>query len=198
LNPRRSEETALSDGGGETSSRRLVIAVSGLHGSGKSVHAKRLAKTFGLRHVSAGMLFRRMAEERDMTLEEMSRLAKEDPEIDRLLDDRTKMEASKGGVVIDAALSGWMVKNADIKIFLTAPFEARVRRIAARDCASTGEAREVTRLREEVERDRFRKYYGIDIYDLSIYDVVLNTELFIPDGTAGILKRIVEEYRSGR
>jgi cytidylate kinase len=198
LNPRRSEETALSDGGGGTSSRYLVIAVSGLHGSGKSVHAKRLAKTFGLRHVSAGMLFRRMAEERDMTLEEMSRLAKEDPEIDRLLDDRTKMEASRGRVVIDAALSGWMVENADIKIFLTAPFEARVRRIADRDCASIGEAREVTRLREEVERDRFRKYYGIDIYDLSIYDVVLNTELFIPDGTAGILKRIVEEYRSGR
>jgi cytidylate kinase len=144
------------------------------------------------------MLFRWMAEERDLTLEEMSRLAKEDPEIDKLVDDRTKIEASKGGVVIDAALSGWMVEDADIKIFLTAPFEVRVRRIANRDCASTEEARDATRLREDVERDRFMRYYGIDIYDLSIYDVVLNTELFTIDGTAGILKRVVEEYRSGR
>ena len=188
----------MSDGGVETTNRDLVIAVSGLHGSGKSVHAKLLAKTFGLRYVSAGTLFRRMAEDRDLTLEEMSRLAEEDPEIDKLVDDQTKIEASKGWVVIDAALSGWMVEDADIKIFLTAPFEARVRRIANRDCASPEEAREATRLREEVERDRFMRYYGIDIYDLSIYDVVLNTELFTIDGTAGILKRIVEEYRSSR
>lgn len=198
MKPRSSEKKALSDCGGETAGRDPVIAVSGLHGSGKSVHAKRLAETFGLRRVSAGMLFRRMAEDRDLTLEEMSSLAKENPEIDRLVDDQTKIEASKGGVVIDATLSGWMVEDADIKIFLTAPFEVRVRRIANRDRASPEEAKKATRLREEVERDRFMRYYGIDISDLSIYDIVLNTELFTLDGTAGILKRVVEEYRFGR
>ena len=187
----------MTEGGRRAAGEGMVITVSGLHGSGKSVHAKRLAEAFGLRHVSAGMMFRQMAEERDLTLEEMSRLAEEDQEIDRLVDERTKREASRGGVVIDAALSGWMVEGADIKIFLTAPFEARVKRIADREGTSLEEAREATRLREEVERERFRTYYGVDICDLSIYDVVLNTELFAPGGTAGILKRVVEEYRSG-
>lgn len=183
--------------GGGASPRGHVITVSGLHGSGTSTHAMRLAKALGLRYVSAGSLFRVMAEERGVTLEEMSKLADGDPEIDRLLDERTREEGVKGGVVIDGTLSGWMVEEAAIKIFLTSPLEARVMRIAARDSLSLEEAREATLRRERIEGERFRRSYGIDISDLSIYDVVLNTELFVPDGTARILKKVVEEYCSG-
>ena len=44
--------------------RGLVITVSGFHGSGRTTHAKRLARAFGLRYVSSGTIFRQMAEER--------------------------------------------------------------------------------------------------------------------------------------
>ena len=186
----------MAVGGGKTSRRGVVITVSGLHGSGKSTHARRLAEALGLRYISAGEVFRQMAEERGMTLEEMSRLAEGDPEFDRLVDERTKEEAVRGGVVIDAALSGWMVEAADIKVFLTSPLEARIRRIAERDGLTLKEARRRTLLREEIERERFRRYYGMDVSDLSIYDVVLNTELFDADGTSRILKKVVEEYCS--
>ncbi|MDH5201053.1 MAG: AAA family ATPase, partial [Candidatus Bathyarchaeota archaeon] len=73
---------------GKRPERGLVIAVSGLHGSGRSTHAKRLAEEFGLRYVSSGTIFRQMAEERGLTLEEMSRLTEEDPEFDKLIDER--------------------------------------------------------------------------------------------------------------
>ena len=178
--------------------RGLVITVSGLHGSGTSTQARRLAESLGLRYVSAGLLFRRIAEERGLTLEELSRLAEESPELDRMIDERTREEARRGGVVIDATLAGWMAEDADLKIFLTAPLEERVRRIARREGLSLEEAMRETLKRERSERERFKRYYGIDINDLSIYDVVLNTALFKPDATARILRGIVEELRRGR
>ena len=37
----------------------LAITISGLHGTGKSTYAKRIAEAFRLRYVSAGEFFRR-------------------------------------------------------------------------------------------------------------------------------------------
>ncbi|MFQ6053574.1 MAG: (d)CMP kinase [Candidatus Bathyarchaeia archaeon] len=179
------------------SSKRIVITVSGLHGTGKSTAARRLSEALGLRYFSAGELMRSMAAERGISLEEFSSLAERDPELDRLVDDRTKEEAERGNVVIDAALSGWMADDADIKIFLTAPADVRIERIAHRDGVTVDEAREETLLRERSERNRYKRYYGVDVLDLSIYDLVLNTGLFDADGTARILKKVVDEYCSG-
>jgi cytidylate kinase len=176
------------------SQRGLVITVSGHHGSGRSTHAKKLAEAFGLRYVSSGTVFRQMAEERGISLEEMSRLTDEDPDLDKLIDERAREETREGGIVLDATLSGWIAIDPNIKLFLTTPFEARVRRIAEREAFSLEKARRETLTRSESERERFMKYYGIDITDLTIYDVVLNTDLYKPEVTSRILKMVVEEY----
>lgn len=178
--------------------RGLVIAISGHHGSGRSTHAKRLAEAFDLRYVSSGTIFRQMAEERGLTLEDMSKLTEEGPEFDKLIDERAKEESREGGVVVDATLSAYMCEEPDLRIFLTTPLESRVRRIAERDGIGLEEAERETAARTESERERFREYYGVDVADLSIYDLVLNTDLFDPDGTARILKSFVEEYCSVR
>ena len=51
----------------------ITIAISGPHGAGKSTLARKVAKYFGLRYISAGMLFRRMAEKTGMNLSEFSK-----------------------------------------------------------------------------------------------------------------------------
>ena len=68
-------------------------------------------------------------------------------------------------------------RASDLKIYLSAPLDVRVKRIASRDMISYSEAEEATSLREEIERRRFKSLYSIDIDDLSIYDLVLNTGL---------------------
>jgi cytidylate kinase len=172
----------------------LVITVSGYHGSGRSTHSTRLAETFGLRYVSSGTIFRQLAQERGLSLEKMSKLTEENSEIDRKIDERANEESKKPGVVIDATLAGWMADDPDIRIFLHCSFEERVRRIADREDISFEEAERETVAREESEKERFKIYYKVNIEDLSIYDIVLNTELFEVDATARILKRFVEEY----
>jgi cytidylate kinase len=182
---------------GTPDERGLVITIAGLHGSGRSSQAKRLAESLGLRCVSSGMIFRERAREKGMSLEELSLLAGTDPEFDNYLDARTKEESRRGGVVIDANLSAWMAIEPDIRIYLTAPSEVRMRRIADRERRPLEEVERETRVREESERERYRRYYGVDVADLSAYDVVLNTALFDLEATANILKKIVDEYSSG-
>ncbi len=173
----------------------LVLAISGLHGSGKSTYARALAEAFGLRLVSAGQFFRRIAKERGITLEQLTEDASKDPRIDKLIDDMTKHEAEKGNVILDGQLSGWMAREkADIRIFLTAPDNVRFERIALRDGIPVEDAGKQTLMREAAQRDRFIRYYGIDPSDLSNYDVVFDTSLESLNENIKILKNILSDY----
>ena len=165
-----------------------VVTVSGPHGTGKSTYAKALAEALRLRYISAGELFRDLAKQQRMTLKELSSRAAKDPKIDRMLDERTKTEAKKGSVVIDAQLGAWMVKDvADVRVLLTAPDSVRFKRIAERDHVRVEDAQKETEYRESVQAERYKRYYEIDINELSIYDVKIDTSLHPIEET----KRIV-------
>ncbi len=167
---------------------KRVITISGLHGTGKTSVANRIAEEFGLRIVSVGSLFRSLAKERGITLEEFSRIAEHDTKIDRMLDDRLKKEAEKGDVILDGQLSAWMAGDkADLRILLVAPLEIRYQRIADRDGISLQQATNQTSAREKSERTRYRKLYGINIADLSVYDLVLNTGKYNLEGVVNVL-----------
>lgn len=166
----------------------MIITVSGPHGTGKSTYAARLAESLHLRHVSAGALFRRIAKEKKMTLEELGETALEDPSVDKLVDERTIAEAEKGAVVVDGQLAGWILKDkTDLRIYLTAPEDVRLERIAKRDKVTLQEARVQTEQRESVQRQRYSRHYGFQVEDRSIYNLVLDTSLGSIEDTAKIL-----------
>jgi CMP/dCMP kinase len=156
----------------------MIITVSGPHGTGKSTYAARLARALRIRHVSAGVLFRKIAKEKNLSLEELGKLALRDASIDRLVDERTIREAKAGDVVVDGQLAGWMLRErADLRIYLTAPESVRLERIAVRDRVSLRVARSQTRQRETVQRERYLHHYGFQVDDVSIYQLVLDTSL---------------------
>ena len=177
----------------------LTIAISGPAGSGKTTYAKRLAKELGLRYVSAGQLFRKMAKERNLSLVEFGKIAEKDFDIDKEIDRRTLEEAKKGNVVLDGRLTAWVTRDiADLKILLTAPLEVRVKRIAKRDNKDYDEVFRETVEREKSELKRYKTIYEANPYDISLYDVVLNTNKFTIEAAVRILKKIVEEYVASR
>ncbi len=169
----------------------MKITVGGPIGSGKTTVAIAIAKRFGLRHISAGTIFREMASQKDLSLEEFSSLAESDDSFDHLVDSRQKELASSGNAVVDGRLSGRLIEG-DIKIWLTAPFDLRADRVANREGIELAQAKVDIEKREKSEATRYKKIYNIDLYDLSHYDVVLNTALWSAEGVIKIIETLIE------
>ena len=177
----------------------MLLTVSGPPGAGKSTTVAALAEAFDLEHVSGGDIFRELADERGLTAVEFNRLAEEDDQIDRDLDRRLRTVAlERDDVLLESRLAGWLAGDAaDLRLWLDAPIEVRAARIADREAKSAGTALTETREREESEALRYREYYGIDIADLSIYDVALNTARWSEHEVPRILTAAVEAYDPG-
>jgi len=179
----------------------VVVTIGGPPGAGSTSAAKAVAEEFNLRFLSTGTLFRQVAAERGLNVEDLSETAEK--EVDLEVDNRTKAEAAKGDIVIESKLAAWVVKDAGIdaiKIWLTAPVPVRAVRIAndekariAESPLTVEEAEAKIRKREEEDRNRLLECYGYDMYDTSIYDLVLDTGLLALEDTK---KQVIDFIRS--
>lgn len=170
----------------------MKITISGPPGSGKSTLSKMLSSKLGLELISMGDIFRKLATDRCMSLDEFGTLAKCNDEIDRKLDEEQKKVAKeKDNIIIEGRLSGFLVE-ADLKVWLKAPLEIRAERIAKRENKSVSSAIKETSEREECERVRYLNYYDIDIRDLSVYDIVIDSTKLSPEEICEIVGKAVE------
>ena len=171
----------------------MKITISGLPGSGTTTVAKIVSEKLGFKLISAGEVFRQLAVKKGMTVEEFSKYAEQNPDVDILIDKTQKelAEAEKNAV-IEGRLSGWFIKDADIKVWIFADAEIRYRRIADREGKDLTIVRQETRLREELEKRRYRKFYSIDIDDWRIYDIILNSGKFDAETIAALIVKVAE------
>ena len=170
----------------------MIITISGPPGSGKSTLSKILSVKLGLELVSMGDIFRKCAQDRCMSLEEFGQIAKCNEKIDHEIDEMQKKIADeKDDILIEGRLSGFLV-DANLKVWLKAPLEIRAQRIAKRESKQVAKAMAETSEREECERERYLKYYGIDINDLSVYDIIIDSSKWSPEELSEIVEKAVK------
>ncbi|MEM2533076.1 MAG: AAA family ATPase [Candidatus Nezhaarchaeales archaeon] len=175
----------------------LVIAVSGKPGAGKTTYAKAISQALNIRYVSIGSLFREIALKKGVDLLGFHRIAEGDAEYDLTVDRLALEEARKGNVIVEGHLAGWTLRDiADLKIFFTVPLEVGALRISKRDGKPFEEALQEVKFREESNRRRYLKIYGYDIADLTIYDLVVNTDKwskeFLVEAIIGMVKNLLK------
>lgn len=161
----------------------MRITISGLAGSGTTTVAELLSKELSMDVISAGEMFRAIAKEKSLRLGEFNKLAENNDDFDRGIDEKQGEEAMKlENVIVEGRLSGFFVPHADLKIWLKAPIEIRARRVAGREGIAYEEALAAMKSREQSEHKRYEQYYGIKLDDLSIYDLVIDSSRWRGNG----------------
>ena len=168
----------------------MRLTISGKAGSGKSTVAKLLSEKLKLRHYSIGDLMRAMAIEKGITLLELNKIAEKDKSIDFELDNKLKgLGKTKDNFVVDGRLTAFFIPHADVKVFLETDDKVRAGRILKdkRQQEKSKNLRETIKSikkREESEKKRYQKYYGVNYVDKKLYNFVIDTTKLNPNQVA--------------
>ena len=166
----------------------MIITIGGLAGTGTTTAAKLLSEKLNIPYISAGSVFREMAAERGMSVLEFSEFAEGNDDIDKEIDKRQALKAKKSDdLIVEGRLSGFFVENADIKLWLVTPFDIRSKRISEREDKSIEVAKDEIIIREESEALRYMEIHNIDITNMDIYDLIINTDTFNPEKVSEII-----------
>jgi len=178
-----------------------IITINGRAGSGKSTAARLLAKKLGYKHYSNGEFMREMAEERKISLLELSKIAEKDRSIDEELDQRQiQLGIKEDNFVIDSRLGFHFIPNS-IKIFLDADFEERAKRILADNIRkesniSLETTKENMKKREDSEIKRYQEYYHINHYDKKYCDLVIDTTKIKPEQVVDKILKFIKKKQN--
>ncbi len=181
----------------------MRITISGPPGSGTTTAAYLLSEKTGLPVFSAGEEFRKMAKERGVSLAEFTREAEMDPSIDKDLDRRmVEIARKEENAILEGRLVGVLTHREGIdafRVYLTAPVEVRASRIARREGKRGGGDKEKV-YREMVEREnsekkRYKEFYNIDVEDMRVYDIVIDTEKNPPEKVVDLILAGIREKK---
>ena len=171
----------------------VTITISGNPGSGKSTVGRLLSNKIGLKYVYSGEIFRKTAKKYSMSLEEFGSYCEKHKEIDKELDDYQLEILQKGNVIVEGRIAGWIAHHNNIpalKVILDTDIETRAGRIVNRESGDIEKRKQEMLNRERSEALRYKNYYNIDLKDITIYDLVIDSTEKTPEE---IIKLIIQK-----
>lgn len=182
----------------------ILITIDGPSGAGKGTLAEFISRELDIPNYSAGDFFRQLAQEKGLTVEELS--AKAEKQTDITVDERTLEKGLNESCVIESRISSWVLGSySDLRIYLTAEIDERARRVKEDSDAgersdedkksSFEEAKNKIEQRDADNRQRYHDYYGIDVEDLEMYDLIIdNTDLDLEEQEQLVKKALKKRF----
>ena len=171
----------------------MRIAISSKSGCGNTTVSTLLSEKLGYPMVN--FTFRQMAQERGVDFWTFCRMAEDDYDIDRELDRRqVEMAMEQKDCILASRLAIWMLKEADLKVYLTATAETRAKRVYTREGGSLEERYKETIRRDENDTNRYKTIYGIDnSKPEECADLIIATDDKTPEEIVSLIIKEVEK-----
>ena len=174
----------------------MIISISGIPGAGKTTAGKELAKRLGYQHYYMGDIRRKKAAEIGMTLEEYNKYGEKDFSTDKNVDEYiTQLGKTEDNFVIESRTAFHFIPHS-VKIFLSISEAEGAKRIfhelqskegkdrnEARGIASLEDMKRSIRKRLSSDTIRYKKYYDLNPFDPSHYDLIIDTTHSTPEKT---------------
>jgi cytidylate kinase len=165
----------------------MRIAISGHSGCGNTTATTNVGRALGLNIVN--YTFRDLAKEIGMSFDELHREAPTNSIFDYLTDLKCIRASLHENIVLGTRLAAWLM-DADLRIWLHAPLEARARRINKRESERESSYESVlykTMKRDEQNRVRYLQLYGLDIHDHADFDITINTDKLTAEQVSSLI-----------
>ena len=170
----------------------LRVAISGKSGCGNTTVSTLLAQKLGVKLIN--YTFRQLAAEKGMTLAQVIDAAKNDDSYDKYVDKHQVELALAQPCVLGSRLAIWMLKEADLKVYLFASDETRANRVFNREGGDLQAIKDFTAMRDREDTSRYKEFYGIDNNDYQFVDIVIDVNNKTPDEIVQIIvDKLVEK-----
>jgi cytidylate kinase len=161
----------------------MIITIGGNIGAGKTTLAARLSRALGYEELYIGGGMRDMAAEREIPIEEFYEKLKDEPDLERSVDDRQKrMMHEKENLIVQGRIAWFFAKESPFKVFnvfLGVSPEVGAQRSLKRPenvGRTQNEMVKANAERAELELERYRTLYDIENFlDPKHYDFILDS-----------------------
>jgi predicted cytidylate kinase len=180
--------------------KKNIITITGEIGSGVTTVTHKLADTLEYRRFSAGGLFRNLASQYGMSVDQLNDYAKKHPIIDREIDALIQRLGEGSELVLDARLGFYWI-HASFRVYLTVDSDIAAKRIYddIHQCGRTEESpasivETITSIQKQAEstQGRYFRDYGIDISNTKSFDLIVDTNGKTPKEVVSVIRK---EYK---
>ena len=166
------------------------VAISGKSGCGNTTVSTLLSEKLRVKLIN--YTFRQLAAEKNLTLAQVIENAKTDDSYDIFVDNHQVELAKAEPCVLGSRLAVWMLKEADLKVYLFASDDTRAKRILNREGGDLQEIKNFTAMRDSEDSRRYLKLYQIDNNKYDFCDMIIDTADYNPEQIVGL---IIEELK---
>lgn len=182
----------------------INITIAGDLGSGKSTVANHLINNINYRIESAGLIFRRLAEEHGMTAKEFNQFIESNPKYDNMVDDTIKeMGEKEENIIFDSRLA-WFFVPKSFKIYMYVDVDVATERIfndkgrISESYTDVATAKKEIIERRQSEVLRYKTFYNADINNYKNYDFIIDTSHATKEEVNDLVLSSFKAFEQGR